>query len=258
MNELLAALVLAVVQGVTEWLPISSSGHLELLQHFLGYKTGLLFTLALHLGTLMAVFVYFGKDIVDIAREVLSLRFHTFHGREGVLLALASVPAALFGFLLRDVIASVSGNLAMLAFGFLITSVVLFIGARAPRRAKARLDIAGALLIGCMQVFSLFRGISRSGTTISAGLLAGLPEKEAVRFSYLLSVPLILGANLVSLGNVTLPPEMILATLVAFVVSLGVMHVSFTYVLNDRKNLRWFAVYTLLLAAALGVYVALS
>lgn len=257
MNELLAALILAVVQGITEWLPVSSSGHLVVFEHLLGYEVGLLFEVALHLGTLMAVFVYFGRDIMDIARELLSLRFQTENGRLGVLLLIASIPAAVLGFLLRNVIAGVSGNLGMLALGFLITSVVLFIGARASRRARVRLGAAEALLIGCMQVFSLFRGVSRSGTTIAAGLLSGLPEKEAVKFSYLLSVPLILGANLISVGNSTLPLEMIWATLLAFAVSLCVMHVSFTYVLNKRENLWWIGGYVLLLALLTGMYAAM-
>ncbi len=253
MSELIVALILAVVQGITEWFPVSSSGHLVLFEHFLGYEGGLLFEIALHFGTLMAVFVYFGRDITDILRELLSLRFKTPYGRLGVLLIVASIPAAVLGFLLRDVIMSVSGNLSMLALGFLITSIILAIGSQAPRNAR-RLSYGGALLIGCMQVFSLFRGISRSGTTISAGLLFGLPEKEAVKFSYLLSVPLILGASLFSIENQILPRELLWATLLAFLVSLCVMHFSFTYVLNRREHLKWIAVYVLLLAMVTGTY----
>ncbi len=254
MSELIAALILAVVQGITEWLPISSSGHLALFEHFLRYEGGLFFGVALHFGTLMAVFVYFGRDITDIVRELLSLRFTTPKGRMGVLLLVASVPAAVLGFLLRDAIARVSGNLGMLALGFLITSVVLVIGSMAPRRARARLGAGSALLIGCMQVFSLFRGISRSGMTIAAGLLAGLSEKEAVKFSYLLSVPLIFGANALTIGNQTLPRELLWATLLAFFVSLCVMHLSFTYILNKREHLRWIALYVFLVGLGTGMY----
>jgi len=252
--ELLIALMLAVVQGIAEWFPVSSSGHLALLELLFGYGGGLFFGVALHFGTLMAVFVYFGRDITNILRELLSLRFQTPDGRLGVLLFFASIPAAISGFLLREIITQISWNLGMLALGFLITSIVLFVGAAAPRRVKRRLSIRGALLIGCMQVFSLFRGISRSGTTIAAGLLAGLPEKEAVKFSYLLSVPLIFGANIVSVGNRTLPSELLWATLLTFIVSLCVMHFSFTYVLNRRENLRWIAGYVLLLALGFGAY----
>ncbi len=255
--ELLIALMLAVVQGITEWFPVSSSGHLALLELLFGYGEGLFFGVALHFGTLMAVFVYFGRDITNILRELLSLRFQTPNGRLGVLLVIASIPAAISGFLLREIITQISGNMGMLALGFLITSIVLLVGSAAPRQAKRRLGIFGALLIGCMQVFSLFRGISRSGTTIAAGLLAGLPEKEAVKFSYLLSIPLIFGANLVSVGNRTIPTELLWATLLTFVVSLCVMHFSFTYVLNKRENLRWIAGYVMLLAFGIFVYLVL-
>lgn len=257
MNEFIAALILAIVQGITEWFPVSSSGHLALTEHFLGYDGGLLFGIALHFGTLMAVFVYFGRDITDILREVLSFRFNTPNGRLGLLLFVASIPAAIFGFLLRDVVKSVTGNLALLALGFLITSIVLFVGSAAPRRTK-KLGVVGALFIGCMQVFSLFRGISRSGMTIGAGLLSGLNEKEAIRFSYLLSVPLILGANTFFIGNRTLPPDLLWATLVAFFVSLGVMHFSFTYVLNKRENLRWIGCYVLFVALLTGAYLVIA
>src|SRR3989344_153906 len=253
MNDFVAALILAVVQGIAEWLPISSSGHLSLIESFLDYEGGLFFNVALHFGTLMAVFVYFGRDITDILRELLSLRFRTSNGRLGVLLLIASIPAAVLGYLLRDVIGGVSGNIGMLSLGFFITSVVLILGANAPRNHR-RLSTSGAFLIGCMQVFSLFRGISRSGMTITSGLLSGLPEKEAVRFSYLLSVPLILGANVFSIGNQTLPPELLWATLLAFFVSLGVMHFSFTHILNKRENLRWIALYVFLVGLGTGAY----
>ncbi len=256
--ELLIALMLAVVQGIAEWFPVSSSGHLALLELFFDYEGGLFFGIVLHFGTLMAVFVYFGRDITNILRELLSLRFQTPDGRLGVLLIVASIPAAISGFLLRAIITQISGNLSMLALGFLITSIVLLIGSAAPKQTKRRMSIGGALLIGCMQVFSLFRGISRSGTTIAAGLLVGLPEKEAVKFSYLLSVPFILGANLISVGNLTLPSELLWATLLTFVVSLCVMHFSFTYVLNRRENLIWIAGYVLLLALGIGAFVLFS
>ncbi len=251
--EWISALVLALVQGILEWFPVSSSGHLVLVQSTLDYESSLFFSVALHFGTLMAVFVYFGKDIIDIIRDLLSLKFQTDAGRLGVLLLIAAIPTALAGVILQRFVEEALGSLLLLALGFGITSLILFFGAAAPQKLD-KLSWKGALLIGCVQILSLFRGVSRSGSTIVAGLWLGLKEKEAVKFSYLLSIPLIFGANLVLVGSHTLPTELLWATLVAFGVSLLVMHVSFTYVLNDRKNLRWLAVYTLILALSLGVY----
>ena len=128
MDGFIGALILAIVQGIAEWLPISSSAHLALVGRALGIEHSLMFDVALHFGTLMAVFVYFGKEIVDILREVMNFRFRTDNGRLGLLLMLAAVPAGLVGFLMKDVLATVPESLGMLALGFLITSVLLFIG----------------------------------------------------------------------------------------------------------------------------------
>lgn len=255
MNELLAALILAVVQGITEWLPVSSSGHLVLTEHLLSYDGGLLFEVALHLGTLMAVFVYFGKDIVDITREVLSLRFHTEQGREGVLIALASVPVAIVGFVFLPFFEQVFANLTVTALGFAITGALLLITSLEREEGRKRLPtVLGAVLIGLAQMVAIMPGISRAGATLSAGVLYGMNVKSAARFSFLMAVPAVLGANLVVIGNQHLPPEMIWAILLSFAVGLAVIHFMFRVVLTSRKNLQWFGFYALVLAAVLGAY----
>lgn len=260
MNDLFSALILAVVQGIAEWLPISSSAHLVLVSKLLGFDNSILFDLALHFGTLMAVFVYFGKDIVDIVRDLLRFRFSTPPGRLGMLLAIATLPAVIVGYLLRNFVAGTVDNLGLLALGLGITSAVVFIGSlRVSRqRSLVQLSVWGALLVGCAQVFSLFRGISRSGSTITTGLLLGLHEKEAVKFSFLLSIPIVFGANIATIGNQLLPTELLWATLVAFGVGLCGIHFSFTRILNNRKNLRWIALYVAVLAIGVGVYSVLG
>lgn len=253
MEGFVIPLLLALVQGIAEWFPVSSSGHLALIQHFLNYDSGLLFTIALHFGTLMAVFFYFSKDIVEIARELLSFRFTSPYGRLGLLVLVGSIPAAIMGFLLNSIIDSLS-SISLLILGFFITSLLLFAGSLAPKRTRKKFGFLAAFLIGFAQVFSLFRGISRSGTTIVSGLFLGLTEKDAIRFSYLLSIPLIIGANVLTIGTQRLPPSLLWASLVSFGISLGVMHVSFKYVLSDRKNLRWIALYVLILAIVLTLW----
>ncbi|MEK6846632.1 MAG: undecaprenyl-diphosphate phosphatase [Nanoarchaeota archaeon] len=252
MIEWISALILAVVQGITEFFPVSSSGHLVLFEKILNYSGGLLLEVALHFGTLMAVFVYFGNDIVNILRDLFSGKFKCENGRLGVLLIVASIPAGAVGFFVKDFFDSLAGNLFVLGFGWAVTSLVLFIGSMnfERRREIGKLGFGNAFLIGIAQVFSLVPGVSRSGATISSGLVLGLNEKNAVKFSYLLSIPVIIGANLVSIGNRTLPLEFLGGTLLSFFIGLIFINISFRYVLTNRNNLRWFGAYTLLLAVA--------
>src|SRR3989338_3294589 len=121
-NELLVSLFLAVIQGVTEWLPISSSGHLVLFEKIFDYKQGgLAFEVALHFGTLMAVFVYFGKDIVDILQDFLSGKWNTENGKLGILLIVASIPAAIVGFFALGIFDTILSDLRVVALGFAVT-----------------------------------------------------------------------------------------------------------------------------------------
>jgi len=260
MNQILSALILALIQGIAEWLPISSSGHLVLFSRLLGFSNSLTFDVALHFGTLMAVFVYFGKDIIDIIEDLLKGNWKTENSRLGFLLIIGTIPAGIAGFLFHDIFENTLGNLWLLCLGFATTGVILLIGSininKSGKNAKklSELSYKSALLIGLAEMLSLFRGISRGGTTISSGLLLGLREKSAVKFSFLLSIPVVFGANVLEIGNATLPPEMLWAALVSFAAGLLTIHISFTYILNNRKNLRWLALYVFLIAAAVLVY----
>jgi len=289
MNELLSALIIAVVQGLTEWLPVSSSGHLVLFSRLLGFDGGMMFDVALHFGTLMAVFVYFGGDIVDIVKDLLSLKFGSENGRLGLLILVATLPAVFFGLLLRGIFEEVFGNLGIVALGFGITGLVLLIasfsevkrdGAHPPTLSSSgkklseergkilssrvievgqkRFGYFDGFLVGCAQVLALFPGISRSGSTISSGLLLGLNEKNAMKFSFLMSIPVIFGANVLVIGNNTLTSSLVWATLISFVVGLITIHVLYKWVLTSRKNLKWFAIYALGLGAGLGIWLGIS
>jgi len=254
--EFISALLLAVIQGATEWFPVSSSGHLVLFERLLGYEGGLLFEVALHFGTLMAVFVYFGKDITDIIKDLVMGRWGSQNGRIGLLLIVASIPAAIVGFFAKDIFGALS-SLNVVAFGFGITGLLLFIGSLDYKKEKGVFGYGKAFLVGIAQALAIIPGISRSGATISSGVLLGLDEKNAMKFAFLMSIPIIFGANIVAVGNQTLPSELIWATLVSFIVGLLSIHVVFKYVLTHRKNFRWFALYCLLLAAGLGIYMVL-
>lgn len=256
-SELISALILAVVQGITEWIPVSSSGHLVLFEKLLGYSGGLLFEVALHFGTLMAVFVYFGKEIVDIFEDILKGRWKSENARLGALIVVASIPAGIIGYLFLELFESIFNNLIVVAFGFGITGLFLIIASLDVGK-KGELGYGKSFLIGIAQAIAILPGISRSGATLSSGILLGLDAKKAAKFSFLMAIPVIFGANIIAIGRQRLPSELIWATLVSFIVGLLVIHFMFKFVLTSRKNLRWFGIYALLLAGAIWVWLMFS
>lgn len=245
--DLILNLILAVVQGILEWFPISSSGHLTLVEMFLGAQSRINFQVALHFGTLMALFTYFGKDIILILKDFLNGRWNTLNARIGFLILVASIPIAVIGIIFGSFFNTLSNNFLLLGFGWLITSLALFIGSFSQLKSKKSIGFMNAFLIGIAQVVAIIPGVSRSGITISSGLFFGLNEKQAIKFSYLLAIPAIIGANLFTFKNTMIPFEFLLPTLVCFFVALMFMNFSFKYILNNRKNLKWFGIYTLIL-----------
>lgn len=252
-SEFWSAIILAVVQGITEWFPVSSDGHLVLFTKLLGFEGGLDFDVALHFGTLMAVFVYFGRDIVDIIRDLLYGKWSTPNGKLGLYIAVSTIPAVIIGFTFKKYFELSFTSLGITAMGFAVTGIFLLICSMPYKRGS--LTYGKSFLIGIAQAFALFPGVSRSATTIGTGLLTGLDEKSAMKFSFLMSIPVIFGANLYVLGNNSLPPSLIIPTLVSFAVGILAIYLLYGKILNSRKNLRWFAAYTLLLAAALGIWI---
>lgn len=256
MNELIGKFILAFIQGVTEWLPVSSSGHLVLAEKVFGITGGLNLEVALHFGTLMAIFVYFGREITDIIQDILYGRWKSHNARLGFYILIATVPAAIVGYLVKDIFDSAFSNFYVLGFGFAITGALLLISSFRWGRDKG-LNWKSALIIGIAQAFAIVPAISRAGATTATGLLVGMKEQEAMKFSFLMSIPVIFGANLLLFGFDSRPlsPDLIWATLLCFFVALGVLHVLYRYVLKDRKNLRWFAGYCFALAIAIWTYI---
>lgn len=252
--NIFSALFLAVVQGITEWLPVSSSGHLVVSEFFIGEKVDLVFDVALHFGTLMAIFVYFGRDVVDIVRNVLSLNFKSQAGRMGLLLIIATIPGALIGYFFEKIFTGAFGSLIVVGLGFCVTSMFLFLASLDLGIVRKELKIFDAFLIGLVQAFAILPGVSRSGTTLSCGIFLGLTPRAAARFSFLLAIPIIFGATLYEIGNQTLPSSLIWATILAFIIGLIVVHFMFKVVLTEKRHLRWFAGYALLLGLSLVVY----
>lgn len=255
MSDFISAFILAIVQGLTEWLPVSSSGHLVLFQEILNYHPGIKFDVALHFGTLMAVFVYFGKDIMDILEALLKGKWYSQEAKIGFLIIVATIPAALIGYLFKGFFESAFSSLSVVAWGFGITGLILIIASLDfGKNQKKNISWKDSLWIGFAQALAILPGISRSGSTISAGLLRGLDEKSAMRFSFLMSIPVIFGAGILEIGNSKLNPDLIWSTLIAFAVGLATIHLLLKFISRSKRNLRWFALYTLLLALGIGIY----
>ncbi len=223
---LLDALILGVLQGLTEFLPVSSSGHLALGKHLLGLTThGLMFEVALHVATALAVVLAYRRrlsGLVEALPHALSLaawrvspgssKVHLERAgnlRLMLFLVLATVPAGVAGLLLKDSVESAFNSPRVVCLMLVATGVVLFVSRFAPAGSKRGLTWGRVLLIGVAQAFALLPGISRSGTTITAGLLLGLSPGLAAEFSLLLALPAIFGATVVEIASqfAVAPPD---------------------------------------------------
>jgi len=210
---------MGILQGITEFLPISSSGHLALFQHFFGMEDveakQMFFTVMLHFGTLISIFIYYWKDILDMIREFFLLLRDMFAPRKRsrqeavpparrlvLLIIVATLP--LFVVLpVQGAIEAATQNVTFVSIALLATGFLLFFSDRLARGRKTARSatLADALVVGCAQAVGTLPGISRSGITISTGMLRGYDREFAVRFSFLMSLPAVLGATLLELKD---------------------------------------------------------
>lgn len=244
------AILLGLIQGLCEFLPVSSSGHLVLFQQILGVDDpGILLDTLLHVGTLIAIFVVFRRDIWDMIKKPLS--------RPVYLLVVATVPAVIATVLLGDFF-ELAFTGAFLGLGFLITSIILFVSGKKQGQVR-EMSYIDALVMGCFQAFAILPGVSRSGSTISGGLFRGLDREQAAKFSFLMSVPAIAGSVVLQLidilqGNAAaLPVIPVLLGMLAAAAS-SLFAIKFMLFIVKRTDLKWFSLYT----AILGVLVCLD
>lgn len=206
---LLHAILLGLLQGATEFLPISSSGHLALAHYFFGVTEGsLAFDVGLHLGTLVAIVIYFRDDLLTMATALLQP-----HRQDGELrqrrqlfwfLAAATIPGVIAGLLLEEVAETSLRHPAMVAVTLAVAGLLLLLADRNGSRSRSfdTLTLKDALIIGCAQALAIVPGVSRSGATITAGLFRQLDRQAAVRFSFLLSAPIIFGAGVYKIPEI--------------------------------------------------------
>jgi undecaprenyl-diphosphatase len=204
--DVVQAIILGIVQGLTEFIPVSSSGHLVLVPAVLGWSPpGLAFDTMLHLGTALALIVFFWREwatlIVAGVRSVFRWRIESADERLAWLIIVGCIPAALAGYLLEDFFARVFEDPIVSAYFLIVTAGILTVAEGLGRRLRSmeKLRLSDAVAIGVAQAVAIFPGISRSGSTIAAGLLVGLERESAARFSFLLAAPIILGAGLLQL-----------------------------------------------------------
>lgn len=274
---IIESILLGILQGVTEFLPVSSSGHLALAQNIFHIETNdsMLFDIMLHLGTLVAVFIVYHRDIWNMIKEAVfmagdifrnlytfilnrihktSLKYrkivHNSYRKFVVLILVSTVPTGIIGVLGKDLISDASQTLLIPGICLMITGVLLLMADLAKEGRKKPKDVTyrSGLLIGAAQGLATLPGLSRSGTTITACILCGLDRKFAVKYSFILSIPAILGAAVLEVKDVIAEPiEMgqigIYAVGTVFAAVVGYVCIKTMLVIVRNKKFKYFAYY---------------
>ena len=208
--DIYEALILGLVQGFTEFLPISSSGHLVIAKSLLGgfREPGILFEVLLHFGTLLAVLLYFRKDILDILAALFPVgemeEAKREEGRKTAIVVIAgTLPTVVIALLFKDQFEKLFQSVQAVSVMLLVTGVLLFLSDRVKKTEKRALTIKDAVIIGTVQGMAIIPGISRSGSTIATGLFRGIDGERAATFSFLLSIPAICGAVVLHMKDMT-------------------------------------------------------
>ncbi len=261
--EFVNAIFLGIVQGLTEFIPISSSGHLIIAREFLGEQVsyGLAFDAVLQLATTFAVLVYFWKDIIGYVRTFFALVFRRpVEKKEKILLyaiILGTIPAIIVGLLFEDVMDTLFRNPLLVAVSLVVGGLIMLIAEKLGTQTR-ELTVRRGFWVGCYQALALVPGFSRSGMTISGGLLLGLTRTQAARFSFLLAFPVLLGAGLKKTLDLSssgvldvVAGPLIAGSVASFIVGILAIHFLITYL--QKHTLNVFVIYRFVLAAVVVV-----
>ena len=262
-------LILGFIQGIAEFLPISSSAHLIIFRDIFGVGAGmssnmeLTFDIALHFGTLLAIGVFFFWDFIKMIQKGFTKGVRDDDGKILWYLVAATIPAAIAGVLFEDAIENViRSNYVVIALALAIMGVIIYLADKYSKQTKdiKKMTLKDAIIVGCSQVFALIPGFSRSGTTIAAGRVLGLDRESAAKFSFYLSAPVVLGAVVLQLikgsalsiiaANLG---TFVLGILVSFVI--GLLCIKYLLKYLQKHNFKIFMVYRVVLAIVVLVYI---
>ncbi|MES2503534.1 MAG: undecaprenyl-diphosphatase UppP [Myxococcota bacterium] len=256
--DLIRASILGIVQGLTEYLPVSSSAHLALVPKILGWdipeNEAVVFNILVQMGTLVGVVSYFAKDLKAIAHAMIKdmlagQPFKTADSRMGWYLGVATIPAGVAGLLVKPYIKEWFHSTRMIFAFLLVTAAILCVGELLARGKRTQIRLVDAILIGCAQILALMPGISRSGSTISMGVALQLSKAAAARFSFLMSIPVMLGAGILASRDLVAAPqilhEMLAPILVGALVAgvVGYLVIGWFLKFLTEHSLLWFAAY---------------
>ena len=260
--DILQAILLGIIQGITEWLPVSSSGHLVIAQEFMGIESPLFFDAMVHLGTLVVVVYVFRKEVIDVIKAFFeifkdlrsgvplkeSMKEEQHH--MAVLIIIGTIPTAVIGLVFRDPLESLYSNLLVVGIALLGTGCYLYFTQFVkPLNGKGIKEMTAkeALIIGTMQGVAIIPGVSRSGSTISTGIFVGLNKEVATRYSFLLFIPAILGAAILQTHAVISNGEEIdwIPTLIGTVTAMlvGYMAIQLLLKIIQKSKLHLFSYY---------------
>ena len=252
------AIILGIIQGVAEFLPISSSAHLILLPYLFGWEeSGLAFDVALHFGTMLAVLVIFFKEwwdlFINAIKDMTGKNKTKKNGKMFWYLVVATIPGAVAGLLLDDVIENVvRNNILVIAISLAVMGALIYIGDKWATNHYKRgikfedITLKQALIVGISQAFAVIPGFSRSGTTILAGRLQGISKEAITKFTFLLSVPIICGATIFKLGDLVFTKEVIIGILSSF--AMGIITIKFLLNYIKKHDFSVFAFYRVILS----------
>lgn len=256
----IGVIILAIIQGIAEFLPISSSAHLIIFRDLFGIGASsvngdlaLAFDIALHFGTLLAIAIYFFKDFLKMVISGLTKGVKEKEGKIFWFIVVATIPAAIVGVLFEDVIENlIRSNFILIAIALIVMGIIIYLADKYSKQEKDfdKMTIKDAILVGCSQVFALIPGFSRSGTTIASARVLKLNREDAAKFSFYLSAPVVLGAVVLSIFDSTTITA-ITSNLSIFIVGVGVAFISgllcieflLRYIKkNDFKLFMWYRV----------------
>ncbi len=255
MLNFVEAIFLGVIQGLTEWLPVSSSGHLVVFQELLKIDADMSFDVFLHFGTLMSVIVFFREDIFNILRDIVKLKVYSENFKTGLFIVIACIPTFFIAYFFRSMIQEIFSSVFAVAIFLFINGIILLVSSFF--YGKGKVNAVNGFVSGIAQGIAIAPGISRSGFTISSLIMAGVGRKKAFRFSFLMAIPVVFGANVLNLSAASVIDWRILITgfLSSFLAGYLAILI-FSRAIDKRYRL--FAYYCFVVSVLLMIYLILT